>query len=115
MSSVSRLLLVVAALAASAHAMAQNNDPRRRVRSDEAADTVRRVEIETGGDVLRAERMQRGGREVYRLKVLTPEGRVRVMQDDPRSRRERRQADRDPRRDDHQESERRDSDEHQPN
>lgn len=94
--------------------MAQSNDPRRRVRSDEAADTVRRVEIETGGDVLRAERMQRGGREVYRIKVLTPEGRVRVMQDDPRSHRERRQSNRDDRRDDNPEPERRDSDERQP-
>ena len=27
--------------------------------------------------------MQRDGREVYRLKVLTSDGRVRVMQEDP--------------------------------
>ena len=46
-------------------------------------DTVRRVERETGGEVLRAEPMQRDGREVYRLKVLTADGRVRVVQDDP--------------------------------
>jgi hypothetical protein len=37
----------------------------------------------TGGEVLRAEPMQRDGREVYRLKVLTADGRVRVVQDDP--------------------------------
>ena len=46
-------------------------------------DTVRRVERETGGEVLRAEPMQRDGHEVYRLKVLTADGRVRVVQDDP--------------------------------
>lgn len=46
-------------------------------------DSVRRVENQTGGEVLRAEPMQRDGREVYRLKVLTSDGRVRVMQDDP--------------------------------
>jgi hypothetical protein len=44
---------------------------------------VRRVERQTGGEVLRAEPMQRDGREVYRLKVLTSDGRVRVVQDDP--------------------------------
>lgn len=46
-------------------------------------DSVRRVERQTGGEVLRAEPMQRDGREVYRLKVLTSDGRVRVMQEDP--------------------------------
>ncbi len=49
----------------------------------ELPDSVRRVELETGGEVLRAEPMQRDGREVYRLKVLTADGRVRVVQDDP--------------------------------
>ncbi len=47
-------------------------------------ESVRRVERRTGGEVLRAEPMQRDGREVYRLKVLTADGRVRVVQDDPR-------------------------------
>jgi hypothetical protein len=46
-------------------------------------DSVRRVERQTGGEVLRAEPMQRDGHEVYRLKVLTADGRVRVIQDDP--------------------------------
>ena len=46
-------------------------------------DSVRRVERQTGGEVLRAEPMQRDGREVYRLKVLTADGRIRVVQDDP--------------------------------
>ena len=38
--------------------------------------------------MLRAEPMQRDGREVYRLKVLTADGRVRVVQDDPERPRE---------------------------
>jgi hypothetical protein len=46
-------------------------------------DSVRRVERQTGGEVLRAEPMQQDGHEVYRLKVLTRDGRVRVMQADP--------------------------------
>lgn len=49
-------------------------------------DSVRRVERTTGGEVLRAEPMQRDGREVYRMKVLTADGRVRVVQEDPRGR-----------------------------
>lgn len=46
-------------------------------------DSVRRVERTTGGEVLRAEPMQRDGREVYRMKVLTADGRIRVVQEDP--------------------------------
>lgn len=45
-------------------------------------DSVRRVERETGGQVLRAQPIERDGREVYRVKVLTPQGRVRVMEND---------------------------------
>lgn len=50
----------------------------------ELRDSVRRVEQETGGRVLRVEPVRRGGQDTYRMKVLTPEGRVRVMQDDNR-------------------------------
>lgn len=89
MSTRSRLLLLPVIAALAMPAFAQQRDPRAREARREAAESVRRVERETGGEVLRAEPMQRGGREVYRLKVLTPEGRVRVMQDDPRARRER--------------------------
>ena len=46
--------------------------------------SVRRVERETGGRVLSAERRNQSGREVNRIKVYTPEGRVRVMWDEPR-------------------------------
>lgn len=40
---------------------------------------VNRVERETGGQVLSAERRNQSGRAVNRIKVYTPEGRVRVM------------------------------------
>lgn len=45
---------------------------------------VNRVERETGGRVLSAERRSQSGREVSRIKVYTPEGRVRVMWDEPK-------------------------------
>jgi hypothetical protein len=63
--------------------------PAQRERGQGLPDSVRRVERQTGGEVLRAEPMQRDGREVYRLKVLTADGRVRVVQDDPDRSRER--------------------------
>ena len=49
--------------------------------------SVRRVERETGGEVISAEPVQRNGREVYHLKVLTPNGRVRMVQEDPQDQR----------------------------
>jgi hypothetical protein len=52
-------------------------------------DSVRRVERQTGGEVLSAEPMQRDGRQVNRVKVLTNDGRVRVMQVDPQQNRSR--------------------------
>jgi hypothetical protein len=61
--------------------------PRAERSRSELPESVLRAERETGGQVLRAESMQRDGREVYRLKVLTPDGRVRTMRDDPRERR----------------------------
>lgn len=58
-------------------------------RPSELRDSVRRVEQETGGRVLRVEPVRRGGQDTYRMKVLTPEGRVRVMQDNHRDERRR--------------------------
>ena len=58
-------------------------DPEPRQDSSALPDSVRRVERSTGGEVLRAEPMQRDGREVYRIKVITTDGRIRVMQEDP--------------------------------
>lgn len=65
-------------------AAAERADDRPAVRSSELRDSVQRVERETGGRVLRVEPVRRGGQETYRMKVLTPEGRVRVMQDEHR-------------------------------
>lgn len=69
-----RPLLIVAAVAAALPVHAEEARQRRA----EASERIREVERD-GGRVLRAERVQRGGQETYRLKVLTPEGRVRVL------------------------------------
>lgn len=53
-------------------------------------EAVARVESETGGKVLQVRAIQRGDREVYRMKVLTPEGRVKIVHDDPKRARIRR-------------------------
>ena len=63
------------------------SSPPAEMRRSELPESVLRAERQTGGEVLRAESMQRDGREVYRLKVLTPDGRVRIMRDDPHERR----------------------------
>ncbi len=57
----------------------QRNDPR----DGDLPASVRRVQRETGGEVLKAQPIQRDGREVYRVKVLTPQGRIRVVEDEP--------------------------------
>ena len=92
-SSIVKTLFVVAFLVVTGSAWAQSapSDPSAQAYAQAPAkgaratlpESVRRVERETGGEVLRAQPMQRDGREVYRLKVLTADGRVRVVQDDP--------------------------------
>lgn len=83
-SRIACVLLPVACLAAGdTHAQrrdrqAENAEPR------ELSDTVRRVERETRGEVLSAERIPFDGRNVHRVKVLDSSGRVRVYMDDPR-------------------------------
>ena len=52
-------------------------------------ESVRRIERETGGKVLQVRPIQRGDREIYRMKVLTPDGRVKIVQDDPKRPRDR--------------------------
>ncbi len=43
-------------------------------------DAINQVQRETGGRVLSADAVgTSGGRELYRIKVLTPDGRVRVI------------------------------------
>jgi len=49
---------------------------------------VRRVESQTGGQVLSAERIPFDGRDVSRIKVVDASGRVRVYMDDPRTARD---------------------------
>ena len=83
-----KLMLVPTILLGTGSVWAQTPPPKapERARGEKGSlpDSVRRVERQTGGEVLRAEPMQRDGREVYRLKVLTSDGRVRVVQEDPR-------------------------------
>ena len=46
-------------------------------------DAVRRVERQTGGQVLNVESLRFQGREIHRVKVLEPGGRIRIVVDDP--------------------------------
>ena len=55
-------------------------------RQDALADSVRRVQSRTGGQVLSAERVPFEGRDINRVKVVDERGRVRVYMDDPTSR-----------------------------
>ncbi|SDD83098.1 PepSY domain-containing protein [Aquimonas voraii] len=79
-------LLLIALLlpCGSACASADSGEDIPELPPSEIRESVRRVEQETGGRVLRVEPVRRGGRDTYRMKVLTPEGRVRVMQDNRR-------------------------------
>lgn len=103
----SLLLVALAALAAGpvGHAFAQAGKQRDRGQQEQAgdrgqgqsraqyerrgsqlSDSVRRVERETRGQVLSAERLQYDGRELNRVKVVDGQGRVRVYVDDPSQR-----------------------------
>ena len=55
-----------------------------RTRRDSLSDSVRRVERDTRGEVLSAERVQFDGRDMHRVKVVDDQGRVRVFMQDPR-------------------------------
>ncbi len=45
--------------------------------------TIREVEKSTGGKVLSADKVRENGELRYRLKVLTPEGKVRIITRNP--------------------------------
>jgi len=47
---------------------------------------VRSTEQRTGGKVLSAEKRRVDGQTKYRIKILSPEGRVRIIHVDPRQR-----------------------------
>lgn len=60
----------------------------RHVRTQDAgslSDAVRRVQRETGGRILGAERVPYDGRDINRVKYMDDRGRVRYMDDTPRS------------------------------
>jgi len=57
--------------------------PERGQGREELSDSVRRVERDTRGRVLSAERVPYDGRDVNRIKVVDQNGRVRVIMDDP--------------------------------
>ena len=75
-----RPLLLLIVLGTAAPAWAREDVAPAPTQREDAGARVRAVERD-GGRVLQAAPMQRGGRQVYRLKVLTPEGRVRVLPD----------------------------------
>ena len=79
------LVLLVAVFGADASLAQKRQQANPRPADAPPADSVRRAERQAGGEVIRAEPMQRDGREVYRMKVLTADGRVRVVQDDPQA------------------------------
>ena len=61
--------------------------------SNSLSDAVRRVERDTRGEVLSAERVQYDGRDMHRVKVVDDEGRVRVFMQDPMRRNDDRRDD----------------------
>jgi hypothetical protein len=83
MNGILRPLVLLVAVLGAGPATAQKRPPKV---DSPPADSVRRAERQAGGEVIRAEPMQRDGHEVYRMKVLTADGRVRVVQDDPQAR-----------------------------
>jgi hypothetical protein len=80
------LVLLVAVLGAGNAVAQKRQSPPPAAPPAAPADSVRRAERQAGGEVIRATPIQRDGREVYRIKVLTADGRVRVVQDDPQAR-----------------------------
>lgn len=97
MSPMTRLTIALICVLLSAPAPAK--DKRDRDRDEPLRESVRKVERETGGEVLRAERVPQAGRPVNRIKVITPEGRVRVYREDARNNRREEPASRDENRD----------------
>ena len=78
-------LPVASAFAQQAPVRERQDDPARNDRST-LSDAVRRVERDTRGEVLSAERVQYDGRDMHRVKVVDDQGRVRVFMQDPERR-----------------------------
>jgi hypothetical protein len=68
--------------------IAEPREARRSERNDALAESVRRIERSTRGQVISAERMQSDGRDINRIKVMDDRGRVRVYMDDPQQQRQ---------------------------
>jgi 2-methylcitrate dehydratase PrpD len=81
--SAQHLVVFVLALIAAGGTAWADKSPKKDARDGDLPASVRKIERETGGEVLKAQPMQRDGREVYRVKVLTPQGRIRVVEDTP--------------------------------
>lgn len=64
----------------------RDRDDLRPVPRGSLSDAVRRVERNTRGEVLSAERIQYDGRDMHRVKVVDDQGRVRVFMQDPQRR-----------------------------
>ena len=62
--------------------------PMRQSQASSLSDAVRRVQRETGGQVLGAERVQFDGRDINRVKVMDDRGRVRYVDGDTQRSRE---------------------------
>ncbi len=71
MRRIFHILLIAAAVAASTPALAQ--------RALDLQDAVERVQRQTRGRILSAETVRIGRQRHYRVKVLTPDGRVQVV------------------------------------
>lgn len=84
MTMMRRVLPVLLCGLLAAPAYAKDKPEEQADRGRQLRDSVRQVERDTGGEVLRAERVPQDGRSVNRIKVMTPEGRVRVYRDDVR-------------------------------
>jgi hypothetical protein len=85
------LLPTAAAWAQSAQTPPRNRDgqsqgERQDDRRGSLSEAVRRVERDTRGEVLSAERVQYDGRDMHRVKVVDDQGRVRVFMQDPQRR-----------------------------
>jgi hypothetical protein len=65
---------MIACVLLSAAASAAGND-----RVGSLQEAIEQVQRETSGRVLSADVVRAGPRELYRIKVLTPDGRVRVL------------------------------------
>lgn len=73
-------VLMASAAGASAAPPRSAAAPQPPVHPDSLEQAVRQVQHQTRGHILAADTLSRGQTNVYRIKVLTPQGKVQVMQ-----------------------------------